>query len=164
MRRAATDLGCSQQVRWFGQGGARYNDVPALLSEIAAGGRRPGWLIVHIGTNNLVDTDLFCMRQRVALFMQYCIDHLPGIRLIWSDILPRACYFGAVNPARIEMKRRAVNKWARSFSGRIGASVLHHPQFKWSNFNCFRYDGVHLSSLGNAIFRANFSSCINSCL
>ena len=163
VRRAVTNLGCKQHVRWFGRGGAGYNDVPALLAEVAARGRQPDLLVVHIGTNNLANTDLFCMRQRVAVFMQYCIETFPRSKLIWSDILPRACYFGAKQPAKMEMKRRVVNKWARSFSKRIGASVLHHPQFRWSEFALFRYDGVHLSPSGNSLFQTNLRNCICSC-
>ena len=53
----------------------------------------------------------------------------------------------------MEMKRRSINKWVRSFSRRIGASVLHHPQFKWSAFTLFRFDAVHLSTAGNEYFR-----------
>ena len=77
-------------------------------------------LIVHLGTNDLMETDFFCCRQRLAIFMQHCLDTYPYAHLVRSDILPRACYFGATNPAKIEKKRRSINRWARSIGCRMG--------------------------------------------
>ena len=102
----------------------------------------------------------FCMRQRIALFMKECCDKYPWTKLVWSDILPRACYFGTINPSKLEMKRQAVNRWARSLSRRMGVSVLHHPQFRWSEFSLYRYDGVHLSHTGNMHFQSNLRDSI----
>ena len=133
-----------------------------LLAELEAQCPRPAMLIVHVGTNDLGDTDFFCMRQRIALFMKECCDKYPWTKLVWSDILPRACYFGTINPSKLEMKRRAVNRWARSLSRRMGVSVLHHPQFRWSEFSLYRYDGVHLSHTGNMHFRSNLRDCIRA--
>ena len=150
------------QVRWNGLGGAQYSDVPKLLSQLAVRWPSPSLLIVHIGTNDLVGTDFFCMRQRIELFMRECNQFFPEARLVWSDILPRACYFGAINPARMEMKRRAINRWAWTISRRLDTAVLHHPQFRWCEFSLFRYDGVHLSQTGTAYFQANIPECISA--
>ena len=102
------------------------------------------------------------MRQRISVFMGEIREAYPAARLVWSDILPRACYFGAKNPAKMETKRRAVDRWARSLRRRLAVSVLQHPQFAWLKFDLFRYVGVHLSSAGNSAFRFNIRDCINA--
>ena len=158
VRRAVHRLGCRPQVHWNGLGGARYSTITQLLCDLDAQWPSPGMLIVHVGTNDLVDTDAFCLRQRITVFMRECRERYPNTRLVWSDIfLPRACYFGAFSQSRMEMKRRSINKWARSFSR---SAVLHHPQFKWSAFTLFRFDAVHLSPAGNEYFRENLRNCI----
>ena len=148
-------------VHWNGIGGAGLGDIPKLLDELEARWPSPELLIVHVGTNDLVHLDAFCFRQRIQVFMMECLSRFPRARLVWLDILPRACYFGAYSPSRVEMKRRSMNKWARSLSRRVGASVLHHPQFQWSQFHLFRYDGVHLSPEGKEFFRRNIRACID---
>ena len=160
VRRAATMLGSGPPVHWNGRGEARYRDINQLLAELEAQCPRPAMLIVNVGTNDLGDTDFFCMRQRIALFMKERCDKYPWTKLVWSDILPCACYFGTINPSKLEMKRRAVNRWARSLSRRMGVSVLHHPQFRWSEFSLYRYDGVLLSNTGNMHFQLNLRDSI----
>ena len=72
--------------------------------------------------------DVCGMRQRIELFMRECTQFFPEARLVWSDILPRACYLEI--DMEMEMKRRAVNRWAWTISRRLGTAVLHHPQFQ----------------------------------
>ena len=163
IRRAQSNIQCTPRVRWNGRGGARLCDLTELLAGLAGSGPPPGLIIVHLGTNDLVAVDLYGIRQSVRIFMEECCAHFPGARLIWSDILPRACYFGALSQSKLEMKRRSVNKWARSVSRRMGVAVLHHPQFKWSIFHLFRFDGVHLSPEGSDLFRMNVQTCITNC-
>ena len=160
IRRAQHSLQCYPLVRWNGKGGARLNDLTGLLSELAVSGPPPGLIIVHIGTNDLVPLDAFCIRQSLRIFMEECCARFPGAQLVWSDILPRACFFGAFSQAKMEMKRRSINKWARKVGRRIGVAVLNHLQFKWSLFHLFRYDGVHLSQVGLELFRKNLLDCI----
>ncbi len=156
--RAYRDI--SPRVRWHGKGGAQLSDMNALLSVLAASGPPPGLIIIHLGTNDLVTLDAFCLRQGIRLFMSECLARFPAATVVWSDILPRACYFGAWSPSKIEKKRRLINKWSRSFGRRLGVGVLHHPQFKWSFFHLFRFDGVHLSAEGVSLFQQNFLECI----
>ena len=84
----------------------------------------------------------------------------PNTLLIWSDILPRVFYFGARSQLSLERKRRAVNRWARSQGRRRGVSIMHHPQFRWTETVLYRYDAVHLSPLGNRVFVDNICQAI----
>ena len=62
----------------------------------------------------------------------------------------------------MEKKHCKVNRWARSLGFSIGSVCTAHPQFHWSDFALYHYDGVHLSDTSNGYFRANLRECINS--
>ena len=69
IRRAATRLGTKPEVRWNSLGGAKYGDVTNLMAGLAARWPCPATFIVQLGTNELIHTDLFFFRQRLAVFM-----------------------------------------------------------------------------------------------
>ena len=115
-------------------------------------GPDPSVLLLHIGTNDLVTTDEFCMRQRILLLLNSCTVRFPHTVLMWSAILPRVFYFGARSQSSLERKRKALNRWAKKQCAKLGAHFLPHPQFKWTETALYRYDGVHLSPLGNTAF------------
>ena len=94
--RARRSLQCTLRVHWNGRGGACLGDLTELLADLAGSGPSPG-LIVHLGTNELVAVDSYSIRQSVRIFMDECCANFPGARLVWSDILLRACYFGALS-------------------------------------------------------------------
>ena len=130
MRWAEKALAIPFHVNWFGKSGAGLCDLHVLLKRIS--GPTPSVIIVHVGTNDLVGVDEFSIRQRIALYMQQCLMQFPTTTIIWSDILPRMFYFVARSQLSLERKRRALNRWARSQGRRLGVSILHHPQFKWT--------------------------------
>jgi lysophospholipase L1-like esterase len=162
VRWAKSDLDFPLHVSWLGKSGAHLCDLDALLEGIS--GPTPSIIIVHIGTNDLVDVDEFSIRQRIVLSMKKCVKFFPHTTIIWSDILPRLFYFGARSQLSLERKRRALNRWARSQGRRLGVSILHHPQFKWTETALYRFDGVHLSPTGNQVFLGNFRCAIRSLL
>ena len=124
----------------------------------------PTVLLIHIGTNDLIATDEFCMQQLILLLLNSCTVRFPKMVLIWSAILPRVFYFGARSQASLERKRKSLNRWAQKQCTKLGAHYLHHPQFVWTDTSLYRYDGVHLSVRGNNIFRENLCQGICSTL
>ena len=111
-------------VEWLGRSGAHICDIPSMLA--ARRGPEPIMLLLHIGTNDLVDVDEFCLRQRILTLIQSCTALYPNAILIWSCILPRVFYFGARSQAALEKKRRAVNRWAKKQCTKIGGHYLPH--------------------------------------
>ena len=87
--------------------------------------------------------------------------HFPDAQLVWSEILPQVFYFGAHSQKSMEQQRRKINRWVRTCASRVGCHVLKHPQFVWSDFSLYRFDGVHLSVAGNVAFCDNLSASIN---
>ncbi len=146
---------------WKGKSGAGMRDLYSLVRSVNHG-PSPIVIIVHIGTNDLVTVDEFCMRQRITEALQTYTAQFPNTKVVWSDILPRVFYFGAKSQAAVEKKRKAVNRWAKSQCKRLGASCLTHPQFTWSETALYRFDGVHLSPLGTQLFRDNLRVCVLS--
>ena len=153
-------VGVGPRVRWNGKGGARLPDLIQLLADLASSGPPPRAIVVHLGTNDRGFANAFSLRQGIRIFMSECLANYPTARVVWSDILLRACYFGALSPAKVEMKRRSTNKWSLSLGHHLGVGILHHPQFRWSFFHLFLVDGVHLSREGLALFRQNLATCI----
>ena len=97
-------VGVGPRVRWNGKGGARLPDLIQLLADLAGSGPPPRVIVAHLGTNDLGFADAFSLRQRIRIFMSECLANYPMPQVVWSDILPRACYFGALSPAKVEMK------------------------------------------------------------
>ena len=113
----------------------------------------PAMVIVHLGSNDLVRQDEYALQQRASVMLRDCAARCPTMVNVWPDMLPQVFYFGAFSQPALECKRHTINRWARSQCTKIpNALCLHHPQFQWSDFALFRYDGVHLSPRGNHIF------------
>ena len=129
-------------------------DLTDMIAELGKVLPPPAMLVIHLGSNDLVRIDEFALRQRVSVMLRDCAAWCPSMTIVWSDILPRVFYFGALSQSALERKRRTINRWARSQCAKIPKAIcLHQPQFQWSDFALFRYDGVHLSP------RGNISSC-----
>ena len=109
----------------------------------------PAVLIIHLGTNDLIAMDVYSVRQSHTL-------------VFWSESLPRVFYFGAHSQKNKEQQRKKINRWMRTCCQRNGCMILRHPQFIWSDLSLYRFDGVHLSEAGNAVFCDNFTDCINN--
>ena len=111
-------------------------------------------MIIHLGGNDLIVADEFSFRQRLVLSRRASLL-FPHASLIWSDLLPRLYYLGARSPEGTEEKRRTLNRWAQPKDSWFGIRNLHLPQFRWTEATLYRFDAVHLSPLGNRIFRDN---------
>ena len=86
VRWATGQLNVDVNVVWQGRSGACMGVVFPMLS--ARHGTDPAVLIIYIGTNDLINTDEFCMRQRILLLLNSCTVSFPNMVLIWSAILP----------------------------------------------------------------------------
>ena len=87
VRWATGQLGLGIHISWQGKSGAHLVDLLPVLEQRQ--GPDPSVLLVHVGTNDLVTTDEFCMHQRILLLLNSCTVRFPHTVLIWSAILPR---------------------------------------------------------------------------
>lgn len=151
-------------VLWRGRGGARLSDLSSLLSSMPKNAPPPAVLIIHLGTNDLIAMDVYSIRQSILIFMGEIRAQFPTTVVFWSEILPRVFYFGAHSQKGMEQQRKKINRWMRTCCQRHGFTIVRHPQFKWMELSLYRFDGVHLSEAGNAMFCGNLAACINNLL
>ena len=110
IRRAECDLELPFNIHWKGRGGAGVTELYDLQVELSNSSPPHILLIVHLGTNDLVKVDEFALRQRIAVMLRDCLEWCQSATVVWSDILPRVFYFGALSQPVLERKRRTVNR------------------------------------------------------
>ena len=111
----------------------------------------PKFLFIHLGSNDLVSLKGKELIETVKLTILRFNALLPNTTIIWSELLPRLYWHGAHKPKNIEKNRKQVNNQISQFVVQHGGKYLRHinilPEFQY-----FRFDGTHLSPLGNAIY------------
>ena len=117
--------------------------------------RVPRVVIIHMGTNDLIDLDIVQFKWLIEAVLLRCRQMLPDTIFIWSDILPRAFYQGARSQKGIDQKRKHVNKAAVGLFARIEGRVIKHSNMHWYDQCLFRDDDVHLDVWGQHIFTTN---------
>ncbi|XP_078236604.1 uncharacterized protein LOC144584403 [Pogona vitticeps] len=143
-------LGAQASITWRGVRGMRWIQFGRLT---AFGGSPPDILVVHLGGNDLPQVPgkaliLDILRDLDRLHALY-----PRMRIVWSTIIPRLKWRGAINVDRVNNARRLVNKEVcRSVCKRGLGSVIGHHRILTSKLEYFREDGVHLSEAGLDIF------------
>ena len=81
----------------------------------------------------------------------------PETCIIWSDILPRAAYRGAISNAKVEKSRKSLNNAMKLYMPRINGEVIHHKNIQWDAHHLYRRDGVHLNDMGNDVMLGNIT-------
>lgn len=122
----------------------------------------PNYLVIHLGSNDLVTPNLTSKKfieEIQCSFLRYNAL-LPNTKLVWSHILPRRYWHGApLNSGKnIDKKRKRINKNISKFVTEMGGGVISHANISVANPDLFRFDGTHLSELGNRNFLNNVKS------
>ena len=84
----------------------------------------------------------------------------PETCIIWSDILPRAAYRGAISNAKVEKSRKSLNNAMKLYMPRINGEVIHHKNIQWDAHHLYRRDGVHLNDMGNDVMLGNITQAM----
>lgn len=149
-RRASEQLG-GRTVRWLSIRGLRWAGfVELVLGQEQVWGR-PEWLVVHLGGNDLGQLKGIDLIWKIKGDMRRISELWPGVRLAWSDTVPRQRRRGARDIKAIDKARKSVN-WAvsRFMVDLRGVAVLH-PRLVVQDKEYFFKDGVHLSSKGTLL-------------
>ena len=148
------NLGLSMcNIAWKGFSGLRLSQFIERFNSIQMRCKdHPSVLVIHLGTNDLVSTPI----QNIQWTIQQCLDFVysrfPGILVVFSEVLPRVHYPGAISHDKVEKARKTLNRRVRSLLGRVGGHVIRHPSIKRESTHLFRHDGVHLSVEGLGLF------------
>jgi hypothetical protein len=88
----------------------------------------------------------------------------PDLKLIWSEILQRRYWHNANNQVAIETSRKRVNLAIKNiFLNEIQKGcIIRHPNITVKEKSLLRYDGVHLSDVGNNIYLNNIQGALEA--
>lgn len=142
-------------VVWRGTSGMTLREFPAkLLGYVNGTGpdNWPKWVLVHLGTNDLVHSPIHAIQGYIWRASESLRNLIPGVQVVWSEILQRREYKGACNPRKLETARKTVNRKARQCMGECGGRVIQHTGINWQNSALYSLDGVHLSNEGYVKF------------
>lgn len=112
----------------------------------------PDILVIHLGGNDLG------LIQGKALVMQVLQDLLliksrwPGVKILWSAIIPWKTWHYAIDPKAMKGVRRNANREIRrALLGGLG-QIIEQPELMADKPDLYRRDGVHFSEVGMDIF------------
>ncbi|CAH2329872.1 Hypothetical predicted protein, partial [Pelobates cultripes] len=107
----------------------------------------PNVVVIHGGGNDL---GLVPQRELVKC-MKQDVDRLrglvPGVKVVWSEMVPRLCWRYARDEKAVSRCRGKVNRTMAVFIRRLGGVVVRHRELEERLPGYFRDDGVHLSDL-----------------
>ena len=135
-------------IHWSGHRGLRW---PALIRTVAVAVHQigiPSLLIVQLGENDLPRSTGRNLWQAIVGDLDSLRQHFPDTHLVWSCLLERQHWRGAVSPEKVDLARRKVCKAASRFIISVGGAVVRHPDISHKIPALYRTDGVHLSDWG----------------
>lgn len=140
-----------RSVRWLGVRGLRWPGFVELVLGREQEWGRPEWIVVHLGGNDIgrgkgIDLILRIKRDFLRIFEAW-----PGVRLVWSDIIPRQAWVGSRGVRALDRVRKRVNFAVAQFVEAHGGVAIRHPQLVQQNRHYFFGDGVHLSDSGTRV-------------
>lgn len=147
-------------VRWCGYGGMRWGDFHRRVTTLLDSRGPPVIMVVHLGGNDLAQLRLGQLNLIIQVAFQWLKEQCPNTTLVFSGILPRREYRGALSNKNIDNCRRACNRHARRVMGHVSGGFIAHPQFSYRTPALFAQDGVHLSPEGNLVFLNNITQVL----
>ena len=141
-------------VSWLGSGGARLGGMRDLLVSSLRRRRAPTTVILHFGTNDLLEISSYDICELVTESLSSIRRLFPNTRIIWSDILPRSYYHKEDNVGAGYMVK--VNRHAHTVCMNLkNVCFVKHghnfhpgdPSFK----SLYIWDGTHLSPEGKRL-------------
>ncbi|VDI64808.1 Hypothetical predicted protein [Mytilus galloprovincialis] len=145
---------------WIGQRGMKWGDLNRVFEQRLLNRPLPSFLVIQLGSNDLgiltsekLFSDIECDLLRLhALY--------PALKIKWSDILMRRYWHNANCGQAIEKARKRVNLRVKNLVLSIGGCAIRHSNIRAKESNLFRYDGTHLSKIGNDIYLNNLQGAL----
>ncbi|KAM8921300.1 LOW QUALITY PROTEIN: uncharacterized protein RCH25_015998 [Pelodytes ibericus] len=166
-RAAARPLGFYRahlEVKWFGYRGYGWGDVFTKLIHLLNRGRRPDVVIFHAGGNNLglvPQRVLVCTMKQVINRLR---DWLPGVAVVWSEIVPRFQWRHARDQVALGKSRIKIKRLMSAFVRRVGGVVVRHRELEAQLPEYYRADGIHLSDVSLNFLNMGFQAGLERAL
>ncbi|XP_063397183.1 uncharacterized protein LOC134681477 [Mytilus trossulus] len=145
---------------WIGQRGMKWGDLNRVFEQRLLNRPLPSFLVIQLGSNDLgilTSEKLFSDRECDLLRLHALY---PALKIIWSDILMRRYWHNANCGQAIERARKRVNLRVKNLVLSIGGCAIRHSNIRAKESNLFRYDGTHLSKIGNDIYLNNLQGAL----
>lgn len=149
------------QLLWQGYGGMTTCDVMVKIRNLIRVENSPGYLVLHIGGNDLGHVKVGFLRNRIKNIMRKIRALLPNTRIIWSEILPRNQWRYSQNHDAMNRARKRINSSIGAFVLKLGGYYVQYPDIALDVLFLKR-DGVHLTDLGNEIFLNTLQGALES--
>lgn len=118
----------------------------------------PDVLLLHAGGNDIgsfpMRNLIKCMKQDMLCFW----DAYPRLLLIWSEIIQRKKWRGAVSRSALNRARVKINKAVSKFVRLNGGLVVRHCVLEGLEY--IGTDGVHLTDVGRDIFNFGLAEAL----
>lgn len=143
----------------------QWQQLDPLVMDLLRKYPAPRFMVIHLGSNDLVTPGLTgkkLVEEIKCSFLRYNAL-IPQTTLVWSSILPRLYWHGVPGKlgGKINKKRVKVNKRILKFVLDLGGLVINHHNISARNVCLFRFDGTHLSDMGNDIFLNNIRAAFH---
>ncbi|KAJ8316096.1 hypothetical protein KUTeg_006110 [Tegillarca granosa] len=92
------------------------------------------------------------------------LSKLPNTTVVWSCILPRLFWYGARSQVAIDNVRKRTNREISSYILKLGGRVITQSDLSDKETGCYRFDGIHLSDIGNDIYLNALQGALESFL
>jgi len=88
-KQAGSSLGLDVELWWQGYGGMTIKKSRRRIETLLQVEHLPNYLFLHIGGNDLGNTDLKSIKQNLDCLFLWLLQTMPGVIIVWSEILPR---------------------------------------------------------------------------
>ncbi|XP_053565634.1 translation initiation factor IF-2-like [Bombina bombina] len=139
-------------VRWLGRRGLCWADLPGLLQSAMRRWEKPHVLIIHLGGNDLGSIPGRDLSAVIQSDLRTFKAWLPGVRMGWSNIIPRLTWRHMANHRAAFQVRKKLNRDVRKLMCELGGFVVEHKFITAADRSLYRGDGVHLTDHGMDLF------------
>ncbi len=137
-------------VWWQGKGGLGIRQLVGFIKLLLSVEESPDIIVVHCGGNDIGSIPALQLRILIIDTLDLIKQLIPGVLLVWSQILPRLEWRGEVcHKALNKVRERVNNKVATDVIAK-GGRYIRYPELD-QNISLF-VDKVHLSDMGNNFF------------
>lgn len=159
-------LGLPQHVRvsWISRRGMRWKEFLPLMQRRVLLEGPPTAIVVQLGENDMVSFSCYVLRAVILQDLRDLAALVPATKLIWSQLLQRCIWRGSPCPAATERVRKRINSAASKLVSDLGGLVIPHPDINVKATDCYRFDGVHLTSVGNDVWLRSVVAKLRVCL
>ena len=137
-------------VGWYGFRGLKWSEFQAKIQFLLISRPIPRVIVVHLGGNDFETSSVRTVLNRVESGLRYLRSLLPGVTVVWMDIVQRRIW-RCGNPVAMEQCRRRVNRAGRQIATGMGGSVIS-VDIDHLTPGFYRNDGVHLNPVGIEMF------------